>query len=555
MCDNTHLKIAELKKMFKMSPASLVKYIKKKGINLEIFCTKNRGVFTKWCDPKIKRESFKKRYSLQGQFLGRENTILLKANAYKGSLIHEYIHAQQYLNNKKIYGHRYKYERSHIERKAIKRMDQIIRIVKKDEAKLKKENKLSPYLKEMVALSQGVQRFSKWQDLIDERGIFLVYLKYGKLIGATKEDIALAQKNMGFICKRSDLRYMSKQFCPKSKQEVVSFQVKSLIKELRPKPDFTLINKFIQGVPSRPQKSLKKNIELVTNYIFNEWKIKPDTSYKSIQQKDNILPDTTLDVRHAHCVGLSTLYLLAFEKMGIYAELIRIPRHVLVKACDLKKSVCHYIETLKKGKIVDKNFYLKNNYTTVNEVRGTFYFRSSKLLSSLYLSLGYIANQAKQFGIAEYLYKKSIDNDRRFAEGYANLAGVYQKTGKLRLAKQYNEIALKINPKHIPSIVNKAVLLWNENKKKNEKEVLRILNKAQNINFSYSEIYRVRAQVFEHGKKYKKAFINYLSLLMSSSDCSYYKNLDQLLKKIKDRSFLKKYQLDIKDFAAKCHGV
>lgn len=552
LCDGTKLSVKELQKLFKMTPKQLVDFIHQKKIGLEVFCVKEKGDFNQWCNPKIKRKMFKKRYYLQGQFLGRENTILLRGNAYKGSLIHEYIHSLQYHNAQKIYGKRYKFKRTNLEGKAIERMDEIILAAKKGEAKLKKEGKLAHLLKEMVALSQGVQKFSKWQDLIDERGIFLLYLRFGKLLGVSQQDMQLARKNMGFICKREDLPYMDKSFCPVVKKESAYVKVKNIIKEIRPQFDMGLVDKFIEGVPSRSKKGLTENIEIISKYIFTKWKIVPDLSYRSIEQKDNILPDTTLSHKRAHCVGLSTLYILSFEKMGLYAELIRIPRHVLVRVCDRERKQCEYVETLKEGKIVQKDFYFKHHYTTESEVKGTFYFSASNLLSSLYLSLGYIANQAKQYGVAEYLYKKSIDYDRRFAEGYANLSAVYQQMGKKRLAKRYNEIALKVNPKHLASMVNKAALLWNQFHEKKSKEALEILRQAQNINFNYSDIYKVRGMILEKLKKYKKSFVNYLTVVMSSSDCSYYQKLVGLIPHIKEKSFLNKYHLDLRDFAKRC---
>lgn len=552
LCDKTEVSIKELKSLFAMSESELVKFIKNKGINLEIYCS-DKGAFTPYCKKDIKRKMFKSHYYLQGQFLGRENTILLKSDALKGSLIHEYIHYLEFNNKNKIWGKRYKAQRVALEKRVIARMDAIILKVKKEEAVLKKRGKLPAILKEMLALSKGLQGFSKWQDLIDERNIFLLYLKWGDLFGVTPKDVELAKKNMGFICKRNDIRGLSPFQCPKQLKRKLSAlsEVKRIIKEIRPNPNYDYVEKFLKGINKKRNEPLSKTVARVSDYIYKKWEIRADLSYESIKQKDNILPDTTLQQKRAHCVGLSTLYLLAFEKIGVDASLIRIPRHVLVQACKSKK--CLLIETLKKGKIVTQDYYFKNNYLTKEELKNSFYFKPAKLASSLYLSLGFIANGAKQYALAEYLYKKSLEADRRFAEGYSNLAGVYQSIGKKRMARSYVDIALKINPNHTSSYINKALIIWNEYGKKKRVEVFNLLAKAQKINPLYRETFRVRSLIYEKLKNYKKSFINQLVVsLQEPKNCISTQRLFKIKKMIKSVSFLSKYKKDLKMLKASC---
>jgi tetratricopeptide (TPR) repeat protein len=552
LCDKTEVSVKELKSLFAMNESQLVNFIKGKGINLEVFCS-SPGRFTPYCKKDIKRKMFKAHYHLQGQFIGIENTILLKSDALKGSLIHEYVHYLQFTNSNKIWGKRYKAERIALEQRVVARMDAIIEKVRKDEKKLKKQGKLSAILKEMLALSKGLQRFSKWQDLIDERNIFLLYIKWGNLFGVSVNDVQLARKNMGFICKRTDIRGLSKAQCPKLASKKISplSEVKRIIKEIRPNPSYTLIEKFLKGIEKVESEPLSKTISRVSDYIYKKWSMSADLSYESIKQKDNILPDTTLEQRRAHCVGLSTLYLLAFEKIGVDASLIRVPRHVLVEACDGEE--CLLIETLKKGKVVTKRFYFKNNYLTKEELKDTFYFKPAKIASSLYLSLGFIANEAKQYSLAEYLYKKSLEADRRFAEGYSNLAAVYQAMGKKRMARSYIDIALKINPSHTSSYINKALIIWNEHGKNKRAEVFRLLDQAQKLNPLYHETFRVRSLIYEKLKNYQKAFINQLVVsLQQQKNCISTARLFKLKSMVKSVTFLKKYKKDLKILKANC---
>jgi tetratricopeptide (TPR) repeat protein len=549
LCDNTQIAIEEIKTMFRMSAAQLVNYIKKQGVKLEIICMKESGEFTPWCVRKSKQSNFKKRYYLQGQFLGRENTILLRANAYKGSLIHEYIHFLEFKNSNKVLGHRYKYERVEIERKLIQRMDEIIAQVKKDEAALRKSGKLPALLKEMVALSSSLQKFSKFQDLIDERNIFDLYLRWGKLLGIPDQDRKLAAKNLEFICKRKDLSLGAKQCFTTQftkREKGIWEQVKRVIEEVRPRPSFALVKRFLKNVPDRGR-SLKENITLINSYIFKTWSIVPDHSYRSIEKMDNILPDSTLKFKRAHCVGLATLYLLAFEQIGIKAQLLRIPGHVLVQVCDKKQ--CYWIETLERGKIISKQYYIKQGVVTAKELEDTYYLTPSSLVSSIYLSLGFIAAKSKQYDVAELFYKRSIDADRRIVDAYANLAALYFEMGKKRLSRTYLNIALKVNPHSLNALTNKAIELWQEGK---QQAAFEIIKQAKTINPLKDFVLKTSFNFNRQKKRWKQAFLDGLIYnLQHKSDCHFFSKLQSIRRYLTDK-VRSAYRQDWKQLSAAC---
>lgn len=78
------------------------------------------------------------------------------------------------------------------------------------------------------------------------------------------------------------------------------------IKEVRPKPEFSLIEQFEAKVPTvKAEFDLKTKATLITKYIFDDWKISADDSYEARDQKDNILPDAVLKTKRGHCVGQS----------------------------------------------------------------------------------------------------------------------------------------------------------------------------------------------------------------------------------------------------------
>ena len=197
-----------------MQPAELVDFIKNKNIKLEIMCKEDSGTtFKNWCSTEFSRKFFKEVTSLHGQYIPNENTIALAGDSNFGSLIHEYIHYLQYQNTNKVFDHIYKKERIDVQNDIIKGFDTIIADVQILE-KQKNKEAAKPLLKYVLSFSDILQKFGFWQKLIDERNIFLVYTKFSKELGIASEDVALAKKNIGFLCKDEKIKsLLSKEEC------------------------------------------------------------------------------------------------------------------------------------------------------------------------------------------------------------------------------------------------------------------------------------------------------------------------------------------------------
>lgn len=203
LCDNTKVDINEIKKLFSMSPTNLVKHFKSLGIKVEILCDQKPGAqtFASLCQTTSPRKNFTTLSSLHGQYLPDEDAILIKSSASKGSLIHEYVHRLESKNQNPIFGKIYKQTRNQIQKNLIKLMDDKIAIITKLEKAGKKEE-IKAELPSFMAASAMMQKFAPWQDLIDERNIFLLYLNFGSEFGVAPDDIALAKLNMQHICKQ-----------------------------------------------------------------------------------------------------------------------------------------------------------------------------------------------------------------------------------------------------------------------------------------------------------------------------------------------------------------
>jgi hypothetical protein len=207
LCDNTRIKTSALHNLFQLPAPLLLNWIQAQGVRVEILCDQNVTVkdFAENCIPLAQRPNFKKMTSMHGKYLPKSNTIVVRASATTGTLIHEYIHHLQNINDRPIYGRVYKKERLLHQAALLKVMDRIIAQVQTLEKKGKKKE-AKALLPEFMQASNGLQAMGKWQDLIDERSIFLTYIQFAGELGIAKEDVALAKKNMGFICKRKDLK-------------------------------------------------------------------------------------------------------------------------------------------------------------------------------------------------------------------------------------------------------------------------------------------------------------------------------------------------------------
>lgn len=215
LCDGTEINIKEIQRLFKLKPTDLVAFIKNEKINLEIMCKDDRGTtFKTWCSANQDRKFFKEVSSLHGQYIPNENTIAITSDSNFGSLIHEYIHYKQYQNRNKVYDHAYKRERIEIQNEVVSSFDSLIADIQVLE-KQKRIDKAKSLIKFASEFSSILMKFGFWQKLIDERNIFLLYIKHAKELGIAEEDISLAAKNMVFLCNDKELKtIMNKNECP-----------------------------------------------------------------------------------------------------------------------------------------------------------------------------------------------------------------------------------------------------------------------------------------------------------------------------------------------------
>jgi len=131
--------------------------------------------------------------------LPEHNTILIKSSTSTGSLIHEYIHHLQSNNIQPFKGKLYKKERNAIQKELIQQMDSKIEIIQNLE-KQGKHSELQNHMPEFMYAANSLQDFAPWQDLIDERSIFLLFINHAEELKIHFDDVSLAKQNMRYIC-------------------------------------------------------------------------------------------------------------------------------------------------------------------------------------------------------------------------------------------------------------------------------------------------------------------------------------------------------------------
>ncbi|MBC7741505.1 MAG: hypothetical protein H7061_04880 [Bdellovibrionaceae bacterium] len=216
LCDQTKVSYKELSQLFKKNTSQIITDLKKRKLEVEVVCDNKSSGAQKTelpCVNEVSNPSFKKVSSLHGLYVPEENKIYIKSSASVGVIIHEYLHYLQTQNLDKVNGHIYKGEKNELKKQIEKALDQLMTQIKQ----LEKENKklqLKTPLQRFIKLNDYLIAFGKWQDLIDERSLFLLFTEYQKDFAISKEDMALVQKNISFICSRKDLKgKLSKKEC------------------------------------------------------------------------------------------------------------------------------------------------------------------------------------------------------------------------------------------------------------------------------------------------------------------------------------------------------
>lgn len=214
LCDHTEVDLVAIQKMFKLSLGALISQIQKLNVQVRYICdekeTKKNS--KKLCAKDDLSQKFKKMSQLHGLYVQDQKTILLNRKSSKAVLIHEYVHHLQSESKVKVAGRHYKAERNQLQIKINDELDRLMLEIAELEKK-KDKPALMAKANEFIQLNDVFLKLGKWQDYIDERSIFSLFLKNQKKFNLPVEDLELVKKNMRAICNRSDLKDFSVPEC------------------------------------------------------------------------------------------------------------------------------------------------------------------------------------------------------------------------------------------------------------------------------------------------------------------------------------------------------
>src|SRR3989344_5267509 len=107
-------------------------------------------------------------------------------------------------------------------------------------------------------------------------------------------------------------------------------EIISTLKEVREKPSTADLDRFLSLFKKEEVrgKSLLRKSAYITSKIFKEQHFESDNSYLSRENLDNVLPDAVIRKKRGHCLGLTTLFVLAAEKLGLDVAVAHAPDHI-----------------------------------------------------------------------------------------------------------------------------------------------------------------------------------------------------------------------------------
>lgn len=200
LCDNTKVSKAHLMDLAKKNQVDIEKFLSEKNIKTIKLCDLKK-IDCVQADSKTQRQMS----HLHGLYSPTDNSITFKDGSSTGVLIHEYVHYLQSRNENPINGKVYKKSRLEIQKKITAELDRLEKKIKEAE-KNKNQKEIMTQMQKFISVNDHLLEFGKWQDLVDERSIFLLYKSHGKDIGLQQSDIDFAKKKLTALCENKNLK-------------------------------------------------------------------------------------------------------------------------------------------------------------------------------------------------------------------------------------------------------------------------------------------------------------------------------------------------------------
>ena len=241
-----------------------------------------------------------------------------------------------------------------------------------------------------------------------------------------------AEKPVSPVLLSLELRNLAKEyFSGNSAQSVAAVDSFSL--QLDSAALFLSSKLFMEPDPHR-------SIDAITEYIFTKWAVTFDSN------RDNpatLFPHAVLQGKKGSCVGMSLLYLLFAEKMGLPVYGVLAPEHLFVRYDNGK--VRFNIETLRKGESMSDGWYRQRWAIRDTGLYPLNNLSPAGVLAVVHYNIGNIFMLREETGKAREHFMKALEFLPGFPEALGNLALVYEADGN---PQQALEILAAIKKKH-----------------------------------------------------------------------------------------------------------
>lgn len=150
-----------------------------------------------------------------------------------------------------------------------------------------------------------------------------------------------------------------------------------------------------------------------------------------------------IENKEGSCTGLSGLYLVLAEQVGLHASGVLVPGHFFVRVS--QKGRTRNVELLRRGEAMPDEWYEKK----WPHPKGADYMRPLNAKETAAVFLYNAANAFRERGRlerAQTMYQSVIEVLPAYAEPRANLGAVYERKGDIEAACRSYERALSINP-------------------------------------------------------------------------------------------------------------
>ena len=168
----------------------------------------------------------------------------------------------------------------------------------------------------------------------------------------------------------------------------------------------------------------RRIISTVSNLLFNEWKISFNENRDTVRY---LYPHLVVAEKQGSCVGMSLLYLLIAEKLGVPVYGVRAPGHMFVRYDNGRER--YNIETLRNGEVMDDAWYRQRWSIRDTVLYSLDNLATGEVLAVVRYNLGTIFMHQRNYEKARRHLEEAGRLMADFPEAQGNLALVYDAQG------------------------------------------------------------------------------------------------------------------------------